>query len=132
MDDQQLNAYCYDWAHWAKTRRYFAPPVPANILAKMQPRDRAPREVDGPMDPDLCFFNMSVSRVAEDDPNGAACFSLFYYHQARNIKWLAAEMGISRKTFYNRMHAFGRLALKWMPTVKRVHLESMKELATVD
>ena len=126
MTEHDLDLLCEDWAHWCRTRKYFAPPVPANILAKMQPRSSAAREPDGPMSADIAYFNMALQRIAEDCPESAACFSLFYYYRAKNIKALAADLGISRKTFYNRMHAFARLALKWAPAVKRVHLEHSK------
>ncbi len=130
MDDQELDARCQDWAHWARTRKYFAPPeLPPNILARMQPQRVAPREPDGPMDAELSFFNMAIQRLQEDNPNGAMCFWLYYYHKASDIKVIAAEMGISRKTFYNRVHAFGRLALKWASTIKRAHLELSSQKA---
>ena len=124
MNDQELDLHCQNWAHWARTRKYFAPPeLPQNILARMQPQRVAPREPDGPLDAELSFFNMAIQRLAEDNEPAALCFWLYYYHRATNIKVIAAEMGISRKTFYNRVHAFGRLALKWAATIKRVHLD---------
>lgn len=80
------------------------------------------------MDSDISFFNMSLQKVAEDDPEGGMCFALFYFHHARNIKALAYDMGIGRRTFYDRMHRFARLALKWTPTIKKVHLAAVSKV----
>ena len=131
MDDKTLDAYCEDWAHWARTRKYFAPPVPPNILATLQPRRGRTREPDGPMDADLAFFNMALHRIAEDQPDWGACFSLYYFHRAANVKAIAAKMEITPKTFYNRAHAFAKLAMKWSPVVKRAHLAMSGKAADV-
>jgi hypothetical protein len=125
MTDQELGAYCQEWAFWARTRRYLAPPVPPSIMAKLQVTDRGDWEPDGPMSADLSFFNMALHRIADDDPEGGACFALFYFHRAKNIKALAYDLGIGRQTFYDRMHRFARLAMKWTPTIKKVHLAAV-------
>jgi hypothetical protein len=75
------------------------------------------------MDADLAFFNIALHRIAEDQPDWGACFSLYYFHRAANVKVIAAAMKITPKTFYNRAHAFAQLAMKWSPVVKRAHLE---------
>ena len=127
MTDQELTAYCIMWAHWCRTRKYFAPPVPPNILAQLQPRDRAAREPDGPMDADMSYFNMAVHSLAEESPEEALCFTLYHYHGFRPVKAMAAALGIGTRTFYDRMERFARRALKAAATIKRVHLEHMRE-----
>jgi len=136
MTDQELHSHCLNWAHWCHTRRYFAPPLPKNILARMQPADRVATEPDGPMDPDMSFFNMAVHALAADEPEEAACFTLFYYHQMRNIKAVAAQMNIGRRTFYDRMKRFGRRAYALTAKVKQIHREHIAagavEVVTAD
>lgn len=129
MTDQEINERCLDWAHWCRTRKYFAPPVPANILAQLQPRRRVSQEPDGPMDPDTAFFNMAISCLSDQRPEEAICFSLYYYHGFRPVKAIAAAMGISRRTFYYRLHGFSLRALKLSGTIKRMHLEQSGILA---
>lgn len=133
MNDQELKAYCLQWAHWCWTRKYFAPPVPQNILAQLQPRERAPREPDGPMDADMCWFNMSVHGVAEESPEDAICFSLYYFHGFRPVKAMAAALEIGTRTFYDRMDRFARRAHKMAARIKAVHLEhEAREVVAVD
>lgn len=126
MTNQELHALCLQWAYWCHTRKYFAPPVPQNILAQMQPRTRSPREPDGPLDPDLAFFNMAVHGLAEEESEDAICFSLYYFHGIRPVKLLADKLGIGRQTFYDRMHRFASRANRLAGSIKRVHLEHTK------
>lgn len=122
MTNQELHAHCMQWAYWSHTRKYLAPPVPQNILAQMQPRTRAPKEPDGPMDPDMAFFNMAVHGLADEEPAEAMCFALYYFHGIRPVKTIAGAMGIGTRTFYDRLHRFARRAHKLAATIKRVHL----------
>lgn len=132
MTDQELSARCHDWAHWCHTRKYFAPPVPQNILAQFQPRRRPAREPDGPLDPDLAFLNMAIHSLAEEFPEESLCFSLYYFHQFSPVKsiWRALEIG--ERTFYDRIHRFARRALKASARIKRIHLEHTADEAAVE
>lgn len=121
ITDQDLHAYCLSWAHWCYTRRYFAPPLPRNILARMQPVDRVAMPPDGPMDPDMAFFNMAVHGLAQDMPSEYACFALFYVHRVPNVKAVAVELGIGRRTYYERMRRFARKAHALTASVRRIH-----------
>lgn len=132
MTNQELDAHCEQWAHWCRTRKYFAPPVPQNILAQMQPRRRATREPDGPMDADLAYFNMAVHGLAEEEPDAAMCFSLYYFHGFRPVKAMAAALGIGTRTFYDRMHRFAGRAQRLSGSIKRVHLEQTAVAMEVD
>ncbi|SOY79944.1 conserved hypothetical protein [Cupriavidus taiwanensis] len=122
MTDQELKAHCNQWGYWCFTKRYFAPPVPQNILAQLQPRARAPKEPDGPLDADMAFFNMAIHGMAEEDMEGAICFSLYYFHGFRPVKAMASALNIGTRTFYDRMDRFARRAHKMAATIKRVHL----------
>lgn len=132
MNEQELRLHCHHWAYWSFTRKYFAPPVPQNILAQMQPRTRPPREPDGPLDPDMCFLNMAIHGLADEDPESAICFSLYYFHGVTPVKAIWTTLGIGERTFYDRLHRFARRAVKLSATIKRVHLENTADLAVVD
>ena len=125
MTDQELHGCCLAWANWCFTRRYFAPPLPKNILARMQPVDRVAVAPDGPMDADMAFFNMAVHGLAQDMPSEYACFALFYVHRVPNVKAVAAELGIGRRTYYERMRRFARKAYTLTASVRSIHEQHM-------
>jgi hypothetical protein len=121
MKDLELHLRCLKWGLWCHEKRYFAPPVPQNILAQFQPRSRPAMEPDGELSSEMAFFNMAVHGLAEEEPEDAICFSLYYFHGFRPVKTLAAAVGISRKTFYERIHRFGQKAQKQAPKIRQIH-----------
>lgn len=125
MTDQELTAYCIEWAHWCRTRKLFAPPVPPNILAQLQPRKVSLTERDGPMSADMSFFNMAVHGLADVEQDDATAFVLYHYYGIRPVKCLYSALGIGRQTFYDRLNRFARRAHKAAATIKRVHLEHL-------
>lgn len=101
-DNQALHQLCLDWSQWHRSRRLFAPPIPQNILARMRPQPV--REVpDAILSAELSYFNLAL--LSEPESAGKTAFYLFYLHQARPIKMIAAEMKISRPGFYKAMWA---------------------------
>jgi hypothetical protein len=110
MTDQEIHLYSLQYGYWCHTRKYFAPPVPQNILAQFLPWDRVPTEPDGPMDADMPFFNMAIHSLADEQPEEAMCFTLYYFHRYRPVKKIAATLGIGTRTFYDRMHRFSHRA----------------------
>lgn len=128
MNDQELRAFCGEWAYWCHSKRYFAPPVPPNILARFQKSRTSPKEPDGPLSADMAYFNMAIHGLAEQEPDDAICFTLFYFYRFRPIKVLAAELKIGHRTFYDRMDRFARRAQKLAATIKRVHLGNLEEM----
>ena len=103
-DNQTLHLFCQDWSAWHRSRRLFAPPVPQNILARMQPPTERPEARDPILSADLSYFNLSI--LAQEESQAKMIFYLFYLHRARNIKAVAAEMGISTSYFYRQLRAF--------------------------
>jgi hypothetical protein len=102
-DNQVLDRFCSEWARWHRSRRLFAPPIPQNILARMRPQ--AVREVpDAILSSDLSFFNLSI--LSQPESTGKSAFYLFYLHEVRPIKRVAAEMGISPQAFYKALGKF--------------------------
>ncbi len=119
MTDQELHALCLQYGEWCRTRRFFAPPVPGNLLAQFQPKARGIGEPDGELLPEMPYFNMAVHGLAEQEPEEAICFALFYNHGFRPVKSIAAAMGISRRTFYYRMYRFAERAYKMSGVLRR-------------
>ena len=102
-ESQELHLFCTRWAEWHRSRRLFAPPVPANILARMQPNPT--REApDVELSADLSYFNLSV--LAQEESQAKLIFYLFYLYRAKNIKAIAYEMGFSTSYFYRQLRTF--------------------------
>lgn len=122
MNDQQLHAYCLEWASWCFTRRFYLKPGAQNILARMQP-SRTGVEPNARNNADMQFFNMAVHSLADmkEHAEGLACFNLFYCEQAANVKREADKLGIARSTYYRRITAFARKAYSMSLSIKRVH-----------
>ena len=128
MTDQEIDAYCDRWAYWCFTRKYFAPPVQSNILARLQPRRVATSEPDAELDPQMPFFNMAVHGLCEEGMHDveAICFAGVYWYST-NIKVLATEQKISRGTVYNRARRFAERARMLSKTIRRIHTMSLTE-----
>jgi hypothetical protein len=75
------------------------------------------------MDADMPFFNMAIHSLADEQPEEAMCFTLYYFHRYRPVKKIAATLGIGTRTFYDRMHRFSRRAHQLSRSIKRVHME---------
>ncbi|VVE50997.1 hypothetical protein PMO31116_04654 [Pandoraea morbifera] len=119
MTDQQLHILCLQYGQWCRTRKFFAPPVPGNLLAQFQPKASGVGEPDAELLPEMPYFNMAVHGLAEQEPEEALCFALFYNHGFRPVKSIAAAMGISRRTFYYRMYRFAERAYKMSGVLRR-------------
>ncbi|MDM8356660.1 hypothetical protein [Pandoraea communis] len=100
---RDLHAFCEDWSAWHRSRRLFAPPVPANILARLVPR-KVGVEPDAICSSSLSFFNLAVLALPESIEKKT--FYLYYIHRVKNIKAVASEMGVSRDAFYKRVDSF--------------------------
>lgn len=102
-ENQALHMFCLDWADWHRSRRLFAPPVPLNILACLQPR-KSGELPDAILSSDKSFFNLSV--LMQEESRAKTIFYLYYIHRARNIKMVAERMGISTSFWYREMREF--------------------------
>ena len=102
-DNQALHMFCQEWASWHHSRRLFAPPVPKNILVRLQQR---PTGVvpDASLSSDLSFFNLSV--LAQEESRSKLIFYLYYIHGARSIKQVAKSMNMSSSMWYRLMRDF--------------------------
>jgi hypothetical protein len=99
-DNQEQHQFCLRWAEWHRSRRLFAPPIPKNILARMQP-SKARMPPDAILSADLSYFNLSL--LAQPEGKGKLAIYYFYIHQLRPIKLVAEDMGFSAQAFYKSM-----------------------------
>jgi len=113
MNDQDLHNLCNRWVAWRRSKRIYVKPTAANVLARFQPSSSGP-EPDAGLDPAMHWFNAGVGAVKAMDEHAADfdCFWLFYVVGAKNIKRVAADLGIGRRTFYERAHRAARLAYR--------------------
>jgi len=121
MTGQELHAHCEAWREWCITRRYFLAPGTKNLLARMQPARVGPGP-DAILSDEMSFFNMAVHALVDMNDADGACFIEYYWNRARNIKKVAAEMSISRVTFYERKRRFAERAYSMSQSLKRAHL----------
>jgi len=118
-ENQMLHLFCMDWADWHYSRRLFAPPVPPNILARLQPSPV--REVpDAILSSDKSFFNLSV--LMQEESRAKMIFYLYYIHRVRNIKIVAEQMGVSTSFWYREMREFRALA--WRAYRKAIYADA--------
>lgn len=109
LADADLHALCLRWADWHREHGMLAPPIPKNILARMQPAKVRPAPHIG-LSPTLSLLNTAIN--AQDDGPAKTSFLLFYLVPARSVKESAAAMEISRDGFYRRVRRFRRKAYR--------------------
>lgn len=115
MTDSELHAIFSDWAEWVRTRSLYAPnPNPQSIIGSMV---RLPglREGNAKLDPFLSRLHLAVISA---EPEQSALVQLYYigastkgrYRRGKvPIKSIAQSLGISRKTFYQRLRETRRV-----------------------
>lgn len=121
MTDQELNALCLHYGEWCRTRRLLAPPVPSNVLARLQHRRSVGEVPDGPMDANMAYFNMAVHALADEDPESGVCFTLYHVYGFRPVKAIAATLGIGTRTFYDRVGRYARRVARLSVHIRKAH-----------
>lgn len=119
MNDKELHIYCLRWASWRYTRRFYLKPGASNLLARMQP-SKSGREPDARLDADMQHFNSAVSALMNSDEHRGdmACFWSFYVDQDKHIKVVADRLGISTRTYYERVGRARRAAWRMAIDIK--------------
>ncbi|MEX3614251.1 MAG: hypothetical protein VB141_10980 [Burkholderia gladioli] len=97
-ENQALHAFCLRWVEWRRTRRFYAPPTPKNVLHRLRVPSGDSEGPDAELDASLCLFNTAVLAYPEGRPKQA--FNAFYVYQVRPIKLAAHELGYSRMGFF--------------------------------
>jgi hypothetical protein len=121
MENQNLDAMADRWVWWCETRRYFAPPVKQNILARFRPSKQS-FEPDAFMDAEMPFLNMAIHAMCEQGPHikDAECFMGVHWYRMPK-KTLAFHFKCERGTVYNRARRFMRNAVALAKTIRQAH-----------
>lgn len=110
-DDSELDTLSQNWATWHREHGLIAPPIPKNILARMQPGKVRPAPRIG-LSAELSLFNTAIT--AQPDSPAKTSFLIYYLHPARSVKEAAAAQHITRDAFYKRVRRFRRTAYRAM------------------
>lgn len=120
-EDRQIHEFCLKWASWHRSRRLFAPPVPQNLLVRMQnlPGGEVP---DAELSASASYFNLALLGMPEGRPKTA--FYCYYLFRVRPLKLLADELGVTEqgmhkmiKTFRSNTHRAYHRMLVGAPTL---------------
>ncbi len=117
------------WIDWSITRRFYAPPLPKNILAKLAEQNSAvSREPPSANNDALCAaFNMIIS-IAPDAERLPFLYVYVKRLRPKPIKCLAADMGIDRDTVYLRAHAAAPKYLSQAKALADLNAKMQKEV----
>jgi hypothetical protein len=99
-----IDELLYNWVYWLQTRRFYAPPVPPNMLMLMQVDRRGLKEPPNARNDAIsAAFNIVLQGA---DVGYRLPFLYVYLKQFRPepIKTLAFNLGIDRDTVYQRAH----------------------------
>lgn len=101
----ELEKVIDDWIEWLRTRRFYAPPLPQNILAMLAEKNsKVTREPPNANNDALCAaFNLVISTAPDEE---RLPFMYVYVKRLRPqpVKCLASNLGIDRDTVYQRAH----------------------------
>jgi len=98
---EAINELVYDWVAWLRTRRFYAPPMPPNMLLLLM-EGRASGEVPNARNHPLCAaFNLVINE-AEAAERLPFLYVYLPEYRPKPVKSLAAELGIDRDTIYQR------------------------------
>ena len=100
----EIQELAHNWVNWINTRRFYCPPIPQNMLARMQVDRRPSKEPPNARNDALCSAFNTVMVGA--DPQYRLPFLYVYLKQYRPfpVKSLAAELGVDSDTIYYRAH----------------------------
>lgn len=97
QEQQELHMVFLQWAQWHMSCRRWAPPVPQNILARMQPC-KIREAPDTMLSADMSYLNLAL--LSQPESKGKKAIYHFYIHQLRPIKLVASEMEMTTQGFY--------------------------------
>ena len=104
IDREAIRDLALTWVAWTLTRRFFAPPIPINMLAKMQQdQSRSGEPPDAKLIPLCSAFNLVMQSAAPDERLPFLYVYLKEY-RPKPIKTLAHDLGIDSDTVYWRAH----------------------------
>jgi DNA-directed RNA polymerase specialized sigma24 family protein len=116
------------WIVWLMTRRFYAPPLPPNILQILQADKRVSREPPDAKNSALCAaFNLVIQEAKPDERLPFLYVFLKAYRPAP-IKVLANELGIDRDTVYQRAHSAAEKFLRQSKALAEMNAQVSREI----
>lgn len=104
-EDQRIEHMVDRWSDWHRSRRLFAPPVPKNLLVRLQnlPVGEVP---DAELSASSSYFNLALLAMPEGKPKQA--FYLLYLHRIRPAKLIWDALEMEKSQFYYMIRKFRR------------------------
>jgi hypothetical protein len=124
----EIEELLYNWIYWLMTRRFYAPPLPPNILALLQVDRRPSKEPPNARNDALCVaFNLIITQAADGD---RLPFLYVYLpkHRPQPIKGLAFDLGIDRDTVYERAYAVAPKYLRQAKELAELNAQMQREV----
>jgi hypothetical protein len=102
-EDKRIHEMCLKWASWHRSRRIWAPPVPQNLLVRLQnlPGGEVP---DSELSAGASYFNLALLGMPEGKPKLA--FYCYYLHRVRPLKLLADELEVTEQGMHKMIKTF--------------------------
>lgn len=99
-----IDELLYNWLAWIQTRRFYAPPVPPNMLMLMQVNRQAGKEPPNARNDAMSAAFNIVLQGAEVGYRLPFLYVYLKQYRPVPIKTLAYELGIDTDTVYQRAH----------------------------
>lgn len=108
-EDQRINEFCEKWSSWHRSRKLFAPPIPKNLLVRLQnlPGGEIP---DAELSASASYFNLALLAMPEGKPKQA--FYLYHLHRIRPAKLIMDSLDVEKSQFYDMLKKFRRDAYR--------------------
>ena len=114
VTDSELHSLYTDWSAWVRSKRYYSPsPNPKSIIGSLV-TPRSPPDGDASLDARLAALHLVICGATDEEH---ALISGYYLNTKKTaryrrgtvpVKKMASLMGISRKTFYERLRTARR------------------------
>lgn len=125
----ELETLIDNWIEWLRTRRFYVPPLPQNILTVLAEQNskvsRPPPSADNDA---LCAaFNLVITMAPDAE---RLPFLYVYVKRLRPqpLKSLGRDLGIDRDTVYQRAHAAAPKYLSQAKSLRELNSKMQKEV----
>lgn len=128
IDKESLKSFVLDWTKWLFTRRFYAPPLPKNILEIMQHKPGINKVEPNAENSALCAaFNLVMTNAPDSERLPFLYVYLKPYRPAP-IKTLAHQMGVNSDTIYQRAHEAATKFYAKSLELEKLHEQLQKEI----
>ena len=104
INRSHIEELLYNWVYWIQTRRFYAPPLPPNMLMLMQVDRRPSSEPPNARNNALCAAFNAVIMGAEEGHRLPFLYVYLKQYRPEPVKTLAHKLGIDTDTVYQRAH----------------------------